>query len=118
MAGFNEDWTKNVDFSKISPATYSTGNGTGKRMKLSESEKQNRIMARVSALARDGWQVESHFGDTVILSRPKKIGFWLHLLLAFLTAGFSLIYVVYRVINRRRESKTIQLLPSGEISEF
>lgn len=87
-------------------------------MKLTETEKQNRIMARVSALARDGWQVESHFGDTVIMSREKKIGFWLHLVLAICTAGFSLIYVIYRVINRKRESKTIQLLDSGEISEF
>lgn len=87
-------------------------------MKLSESEKQNRIMGRLSTLAREGWQVESHFGETVILSRTKKIGFWLHLLLAIVTGGLSLIYVIYRVINRKRESKTIQLLENGEISEF
>jgi hypothetical protein len=116
VSGFGESWSKNLDASKLSgnPESFRTG----RAVKLSETEKQNRIMGRVSALAREGWQVESHFGDTVILSRTKKIGFWLHLLLAIVTGGLSLIYVIYRVINRQRESKTIQLTANGEISEF
>ena len=87
-------------------------------MELNKDQIKDRLLARVATHARDGWQVESHFEDSVILSRPKKIRFWLHFFLALCTGGISLIYVVYRVINRERESRTIRISPSGQISEY
>ena len=90
----------------------------GFQLELSESQKQDRLLARVATLARDGWQVETHLSDSVILSRPKKIKFWLHLLLAFCTGGLSRIYVIYRVINRERESRTVRISASGQLSEY
>ncbi len=62
--------------------------------------------------------METHLSDSVILSRPKKFKFWLHLLLALCTGGLSLIYVIYRVINRERESRTVRISASGQLSEY
>lgn len=85
---------------------------------LSQEQLDDIMFTRVSALAREGWQVESKTNNSVILSRPKKIGFWLNLLLCLLTGGLWLIYVIYRLINRQRESYTVRITKDGRLSSF
>jgi CHASE1-domain containing sensor protein len=85
---------------------------------LSQAELDDRLFARVAVLARDQWQVESKTSNSVILSRPKKIKFWLNLLLSLITGGLWLIYVLYRVVNRQRESRIVRISKDGIISDY
>lgn len=84
-------------------------------MKLSKREHDALVAAKVTEFTSKGWQVEGYFNDTVVMSKRKKLSFPLHLFLALITGGLSLIYVLVKLANGDRESMTIRVRDDGEI---
>lgn len=80
--------------------------------------RDNRIAlldAEVSKAVRQGWQVQSRTDFQAILTKQKKIGLWLNLLLVIITGGLWLIYVIYRALNRKSDTRTITVDINGKV---
>ena len=84
--------------------------------KLSSEARTEVLNDEVARYARKGWTVNSVQGSQAVLSRKKKIGFWINALLALITGGLWLIVVLVRVINRKVESLIINVDAYGKVS--
>lgn len=56
---------------------------------------------QVADYAGKGWTVESRTESQVILTKKSRIGWFWNIILTFVTCGFWLIVVAYRLINRK-----------------
>ena len=79
---------------------------------------ENRIALldnEVAKAVRSGWQVQSRTDFQAILTKPRKIGLWLNLILSIITAGFWLIVVAYKLITRTHDTRTISVDVAGKV---
>lgn len=74
------------------------------------------LNAEVARYASKGWTVSSVSGSQAVLTRKKRIGFWWNALFAVITAGFWLIVVLVRVVNRKVENLVINVDANGRIT--
>jgi hypothetical protein len=74
------------------------------------------LNAEVARYASRGWTVSSVSAGQAVLTRKKKIGFWLNAILALFTGGLWLIVVLVRVVNRKVENVIVTVDAAGKIS--
>lgn len=84
---------------------------------LSAEARTEILNAEVARYAGKGWTVNSVQGSQAVLSRKKKIGFWPNFILSVLTAGFWLIVVLVRVVNRKVENLVLNVDAFGKVSK-
>lgn len=85
-------------------------------MSLTSEQRSEVLNVEVARYASKGWTVSSVTSTQAVLQRKKKIGLWLNLILSLLTAGFWLIVVLVRVINRKVESLILSVDVDGKVS--
>ena len=83
---------------------------------LNDSVRADLLNAEVARFAGRGWSVSSVSGSQAVLSRKRRIGFWLNAVLALLTGGLWLLVVLVRVVNRRVENLVLTVDAAGVVS--
>ncbi|WP_143320104.1 hypothetical protein [Cellulomonas iranensis] len=59
--------------------------------------------AEVARLVGKGYAVESRTESQAVLVRKRRIGLFWNVVLSFITVGFWLIVIAYRLINRKSD---------------
>lgn len=83
---------------------------------LAPEARQAVIDAEVAKAVRDGWTVQSVGAGQAVLSRTKRIGLLLNLLLVLVTGGLWLIWIIYRALNRKTKTLIISVDAYGRVS--
>ena len=68
-----------------------------------------------SCLKVPKWTVQTVSAGQAVLSRNKRMGWFWNLILVLITAGLWLIYVVYRALNRKKETLVVTVDPQGRV---
>lgn len=84
---------------------------------LAPEARQAVIDAEVAKAVRDGWTVQSVGAGQAVLSRTKRIGLLLNLLLVLVTGGLWLIWIIYRALNRKTKTLIISVDAYGRVSK-
>ena len=83
---------------------------------LAPEARQAVIDAEVAKAVRDGWTVQSVSAGQAVLSRTKRIGLLLNLLLVLVTGGLWLIWIIYRALNRKTKTLIISVDAYGRVT--
>ncbi len=63
----------------------------------------NELDAHVASFVARGYAVESRTASQVVLVKQRRIGWFWNTVLVLVTGGLWLIYVIYRVVNRKAD---------------
>jgi hypothetical protein len=85
------------------------------RQALSEDARTQILNAEVARYAKRGWTVHNVNAGQAVLSKQRRMGWFWNLILVLLTGGLWLIYVVYRALNRKRDTLIIRVDQFGDI---
>lgn len=72
----------------------------------------------VSRYVSKGYEVSSRTRTQVVLSKPRRLGllWWIvNLILAAITGGLWLIYVIYRVVNKGTRQVVFTVVDGGKV---
>jgi len=94
----------------------STPAPTAGRQPLTPEAREQVLNAEVAKAARDGWAVQSVGGGQAVMSKAKRIGFLLNLILVLVTGGLWLIWILYRALNRKTKTLVITVDAFGKVS--
>lgn len=83
---------------------------------LTPDARQAVIDAEVAKAVRDGWTVQSVSAGQAVLSRTKRIGLLLNLLLVLVTGGLWLIWIIYRALNRKTKTLIVSVDTYGRVT--
>lgn len=83
---------------------------------LSEAARAQLLNNEVAKYARQGWTVQAVSAGQAVLSRVRRMGWFWNTVLVFVTAGLWLIYVIYRALNRKRDTLIIMVDAYGRVS--
>lgn len=78
---------------------------------------QPELDKRVAKLSSQGYAIESRTPTQVVLAKKSRIGWFWNVVLALVTAGLWLIYVAYRLINRKSDRIVLTVTPTGKIKQ-
>ena len=84
---------------------------------LSTEARTEILNGEVARYASKGWTVSSVQGSQAVLTRKRKIGFWLNALLSVITGGLWLIVVLVKVINRKVENLILTVDAFGKVGK-
>jgi hypothetical protein len=73
---------------------------------LAPEARQAVIDAEVAKAVRDGWTVQSVSSAQAVLTKARRLSFWRNLIGLVLTGGLWVIYIIWRLANRRK-AKTL-----------
>jgi hypothetical protein len=79
-------------------------------MPLPDETRERILNAEIARYAAKGWTVQT---VSAVLSRNKRMGWFWNLILVLVTAGLWLIYVVYRALNRKKETLVVTVDAQG-----
>jgi hypothetical protein len=82
---------------------------------LSADVRAQLLNSVIATQAQAGWTVQAVSEGQAILSRNKRIGWALNLLLALLTAGIWLIVVLVQIVNRKKETLIVTVDKFGNV---
>jgi len=82
---------------------------------LPEDTRTQVLNAEVAKYVQRGWTVQTFAAGQAVLSRNKRIGWFWNLILVILTGGLWLFYILYRALNRKKETAIITVDASGRI---
>lgn len=71
--------------------------------------------AEIAKAVRSGWVVQSRSDFQAVMTKQRRIGLWLNLLLVLVTGGLWLIYIIYRALNRKHDTRTITVDTNGRL---
>ena len=74
------------------------------------------LQGEVARAVRDGYTVQSVGGGQAVLSKTKRMGLLLNLLLLIVTGGLWVIYIIYRALNRKHRTLIITVDAYGRVS--
>lgn len=83
---------------------------------MSREARSQLLNAEIARLVSHGYSVQNVAGDQAVLSRNKRMGWFWNTVLVLVTAGFWLIYVVYRALNRKTETVIVSVDEHGRLS--
>ncbi len=63
----------------------------------------------------DGWTVQTVSSGQAVLSKVRRMGWFWNTIGVLITAGFWLIYVIYRALNRKRDTLIITVDAYGQV---
>jgi len=84
-------------------------------MPLSDDARARILNAEIARYAAQGWTVQTVSAGQAVLSRNKRMGWFWNLILVLITAGLWLIYVVYRALNRKKQTLVVTVDPQGRV---
>lgn len=70
---------------------------------------------QVARYASRGFGVESRTATQAVMSRTRRMGWFWNTILVFITGGLWLIYVIYRLANRKVDRMVLTLYPDGQV---
>ncbi len=73
------------------------------------------IDAEVASYVRRGFGVESRTRSQVVMARTRRIGWFCNSILVLLTGGLWLIYVIYRLANRKVDRVVLTVTGRGGV---
>ncbi|MDR5699580.1 hypothetical protein [Agromyces aerolatus] len=85
------------------------------RTVLSEESRAQVLNAEVARYAQDGWTVQAVSSGQAVLSKVRRMGWFWNTIGVLITAGFWLIYVIYRALNRKRDTLIITVDAYGQV---
>lgn len=74
------------------------------------------LQAEVARAVRDGYTVQSVGAGQAVLTKAKRMGLLLNVLLLIVTGGLWVIYIIYRALNRKRRTLIITVDAYGRVS--
>jgi len=84
-------------------------------MPLPDDARARILNAEIARYAAQGWTVQTVSAGQAVLSRNKRMGWFWNLILVLITAGLWLIYVVYRALNRKKQTLVVTVDPQGRV---
>lgn len=85
------------------------------RVVLSDEARAQILNAEVARYAQSGWTVQSVNAGQAVLSKLRRMGWFWNTVGVFITAGLWLIYVIYRALNRKRDTLIITVDAYGQV---
>jgi hypothetical protein len=82
---------------------------------LSDDVRAQLLNSVIVAQGQAGWAVQTMSEGQAILSRNKRIGWAVNLLLALLTGGLWLIVVIVQIVNRKKETLIVTVDKYGNV---
>ena len=71
--------------------------------------------AEIAKTVRQGWEVQTRTDFQAVLTKKRKIGLIGNILLTLVTGGIWLIWVAYRIINRKHDTRTLTVDTKGKV---
>ena len=84
-------------------------------MPMPDEARERILNAEIARYAAKGWTVQTVSAGQAVLSRNKRMGWFWNLILVLVTAGLWLIYVVYRALNRKKETLVVTVDAQGRV---
>jgi hypothetical protein len=88
---------------------------TQSKPQLTDEARLAVLNAEVAKYARQGWQVQSVVGNQAVLSKTKRIGWFWNLVLIGITFGIWLIVIIYRALNRKKNTLILTVDAYGKV---
>lgn len=82
---------------------------------LDDAQRGAVLNAEVARLARDGYTVESNANMQAVLVKVRRMGWFWNTVLVIVTAGLWLIYVIYRALNRKKDTVILTVDQYGNV---
>lgn len=82
---------------------------------LPEDVRKKTLQLEIGKALKHGWVVQSYSDFQVILTKPKRIGWFWNTIFTLLTGGLWLFVVAYWALNRKHIIKTISVDEIGRI---
>jgi len=82
---------------------------------LPEDTRTQILNAEVARYVQRGWTVQTFAAGQAVLSRNKRIGWFWNLIFVILTGGLWLFYILYRALNRKKETVILTVDAHGRI---
>jgi hypothetical protein len=82
---------------------------------LSEESRTQVLNAEVARYAQQGWTVQTVNAGQAVLSKVRRMGWFWNTIGVIITAGLWLIYVIYRALNRKRDTVILTVDAYGRI---
>jgi hypothetical protein len=83
---------------------------------LTNDARQAIIDAEVAKAVRDGWTVQSVSSGQAVLSKARRLSLWRNLIGLVLTGGLWVIYIIYRLANRKTRTLVVTVDAYGKVS--
>lgn len=82
---------------------------------LTDQARAQILNAEVAKYAQRGWTVETVNAGQAVLSKVRRMGWFWNTIGVLITAGLWLIYVIYRALNRKRDTLIITVDANGHV---
>lgn len=89
--------------------------GRAGRVVLSEEARAQVLNAEVARYAQQGWTVQTVSAGQAVVSKVRRMGWFWNTIGVLITAGLWLIYVIYRALNRKRDTVVITVDAYGQV---
>ncbi|WP_308798908.1 hypothetical protein [Agromyces silvae] len=89
--------------------------GNAGRAVLSEEARAQVLNAEVARYAQQGWTVQAVSAGQAVVSKVRRMGWFWNTIGVLFTAGLWLIYVIYRALNRKRDTVVITVDAYGQV---
>lgn len=83
---------------------------------LDEASRGAVLNAEVARLARDGYTVQTNANNQAVLTKVRRMGWFWNTVLVIVTGGLWLIYVIYRALNRKKDTVILTVDQYGRLT--
>lgn len=84
-------------------------------MPLPDDARARILNAEIAGYASKGWTVQTVAAGQAVLARNKRMGWFWNLVLVIITGGLWLIYVIYRALNRKKQTLVVTVDEFGRV---
>jgi hypothetical protein len=84
-------------------------------MALPDDARARILNAAIAGYSSKGWTVQTASAGQAVLSRNKRMGWFWNLVLVIITGGLWLIYVIYRALNRKKQTIVVTVDQFGTV---
>jgi len=82
---------------------------------MTEDQRAGILNSEIAKYASRGWIVQHADAGQAVLSKNKRIGWFWNVILSLVTAGIWLIVIIFRLVNRKRNTLVITVDQYGKV---
>jgi hypothetical protein len=82
---------------------------------LTEEARAQILNGEIARYVQQGWSVQNVGPGQAVLSKVRRMGWFWNTIGVLITAGLWLIYVIYRALNRKRDTLVVTVDSYGQV---
>lgn len=82
---------------------------------LTEEARAQVLNGEIARYVQAGWSVQTVGSGQAVLTKVRRMGWFWNTIGVIITAGLWLIYVIYRALNRKRDTVVVTVDAYGQV---